>query len=49
MEITVNKHSDGVWMARGTYDGKTRYECAWTKAEAVKRVRLWFGDWSALN
>lgn len=49
MEITTVKHSDGSWMAKGTYNGQTRFECAWTKKEAIKRVRVWFGDWSVLN
>jgi hypothetical protein len=49
VKLTFNKCSDGSWFCKGEYDGKTRIVCAWTKKEAEKQVRYWFGDWSALN
>ena len=49
MDIRATRSTDGVWMARGEYQGKIHFECAYTKKEAIKKVRMWFGDWSVFN
>lgn len=49
MKLRTVKHDDGSWICRGEYQGVVRFACAWTKKEAEKQVRYWFGDWSACN